>query len=605
MSDLSEIVGAWAYALGTEWLPLGPVLLVSPFLAALAWRRADERTRATVGRWLPIAALALSIAVGVGLVLARASVVDDAYVSFRYSRNLLEGHGLVYNVGDRVEGYTNFLWTLYVALGMALTGIDAPFVALAGCVAAFAANVGLTWAIGRRLAAGAPYVPLAASLLAVQHTFVMFGTSGLETGAATTLLLAALWVSFDPGPRNAAGAGLLCALGVLTRPDHAVFYAALGLALLVRRRSVRDLVAFCAPGVLVLAHAAWRYQYYGDFAPNTYYAKSADLTYWSQGIVYVATFWLGSQLWIVALLTLGWVAVPARTDPARLYKAFVVPALGVYVVYVMKVGGDFMMGRFFVVVVPIVLLAAEDLARTLLLRGARIRLGSAVRLPSGLLVAGLLLATAGGGSLVEPRTIRWFQADEGTVYQVGDWSPFTIAHGSFRVGNAFRDLFTERGLHPVIATSGIGMVGYYSDLPLVDMRGLTDRTVAHQVLKKRGHPGHEKWPTAEYLRERRVNFVRMPFHGADRAAVTELRFDRDVGKAWHVWIYDRALMDTLARTSPEIRFVDFPRWLDGYLARIATVPLAQRREDLAFFRVYYFDWNDDPVRLQALEAASG
>ena len=38
-------------------------------------------------------------------------LTDDAFISFRYVRNLLEGHGLVFNPGERGEGYSNFLWT--------------------------------------------------------------------------------------------------------------------------------------------------------------------------------------------------------------------------------------------------------------------------------------------------------------------------------------------------------------------------------------------------------------------------------------------------------------------------------------------------------------
>ena len=43
-------------------------------------------------------------------------VMDDAYISFRYARNLVEHSQLVFNLGERVEGYTNFLWTLLAAL---------------------------------------------------------------------------------------------------------------------------------------------------------------------------------------------------------------------------------------------------------------------------------------------------------------------------------------------------------------------------------------------------------------------------------------------------------------------------------------------------------
>ena len=55
--------------------------------------------------------------------IVRKFTVDDAYISFRYARNLADGLGLVYNAGERIEGYTNFLWTVLLAGGIEL-GID-------------------------------------------------------------------------------------------------------------------------------------------------------------------------------------------------------------------------------------------------------------------------------------------------------------------------------------------------------------------------------------------------------------------------------------------------------------------------------------------------
>ena len=52
--------------------------------------------------------------------IAKSWTGDDAFISFRYAQNLVEGKGLVYNAGEKVEGYSNFLWTMLVALGMEL-----------------------------------------------------------------------------------------------------------------------------------------------------------------------------------------------------------------------------------------------------------------------------------------------------------------------------------------------------------------------------------------------------------------------------------------------------------------------------------------------------
>jgi hypothetical protein len=75
---------------------------------------------------LSVAGIAALLALWLPVVFTRQSeiiggvrywwLVDDAMISMRYARNLAEGSGLVWNVGERVEGYTNLLWTLFMTL---------------------------------------------------------------------------------------------------------------------------------------------------------------------------------------------------------------------------------------------------------------------------------------------------------------------------------------------------------------------------------------------------------------------------------------------------------------------------------------------------------
>jgi hypothetical protein len=59
-----------------------------------------------------------AVVTGAVLAAARFWVCDDAFISFRYADNLVRGHGLVFNLGERVEGFTNLAWTLWAALGL-------------------------------------------------------------------------------------------------------------------------------------------------------------------------------------------------------------------------------------------------------------------------------------------------------------------------------------------------------------------------------------------------------------------------------------------------------------------------------------------------------
>jgi hypothetical protein len=205
-------------------------------------------------------------------------------------------------------------------------------------------------------------------------------------------------------------------------------------------------------------------------------------------------------------------------------------------------------------------------------------------------------------SLVPARTIRWYLADEGSVYPVTGWRPIVIDHPSYRIGHAVGATLHDRGIDALIATGTIGMVGYYGQEPLLDLHGLTDRTVARQPLTKRGHIGHEKFADRPYLLARGVRLVQSASLCADgpHPDVTAVTLRGRAEKPWCLLTYERALMDRLRREAPEWEFVAFDSWLDGYLAHLDDVPIAQLRDDVAWFDEYYFGTNVDPDRRAVL-----
>ena len=150
---------------------------------------------------------------------------DDAFISFRYARNLLEGRGLVFNPGEYVEGYTNFLWVLELAALWGLLGVPpeqaAPWLSVA-CTVGTLAALGL-WCARlpmlrrRRLAAW-----MAFGLLCSSATFAVWTSGGgLETRQFTLFIVVAvvclsLWRSERWG---LAAASLSLALAAGTRPE--------------------------------------------------------------------------------------------------------------------------------------------------------------------------------------------------------------------------------------------------------------------------------------------------------------------------------------------------------------------------------------------------
>src|SRR4051812_17012174 len=119
-------------------------------------------------------------------------VIDDAYISFRYARNLDAGRGLTFNPGEHVEGYTNYLWTLLLAgafrVGLSPEGFSYVLSVASTGVAALA-----TIRIGRVLSGTSNVAIWAAVLLCTNAAFITFGTSGLETMFQTALLAVTAW----------------------------------------------------------------------------------------------------------------------------------------------------------------------------------------------------------------------------------------------------------------------------------------------------------------------------------------------------------------------------------------------------------------------------
>lgn len=626
-SEISlEILSRYFEVLIEVW-PQVLVLFLCPIALGLfsiyVIRKRKLKLSKPILRWFEWVVLVGAAAVSIWLALSEASIVDDAFISCRYARHLAEGHGLVYNVGERVEGYTNFLWTVLIALGSLITQIETPFVALCLSLASMVANLFVVLLVGRKLSKDHRpliYLPVAVGLMSIQHTMVEFGTTGLETSAASLFVnLGILFLISKDTAKNHALAGSMLILAALTRPDHGIFFAAGGvtvlyfsvrLAISEHQRGVKALfkasftkvASFSAPFLVYLAYLTWKYAYYGSLLPNTYFAKSADSAYFRQGFFYAMTFYLGSHFWLIALVFIGWLFWPSSVKAARL-KLFAGLSFVLYNVYVLKVGGDFMYGRFYLSLIPMLLLGSEDFIYAIKTRGSSLL--SFRHCLGSLVVTGLVLSTAFGVRIIGPEYHRWYIANEGEVYRLEQIYPPRINHANFRVGNIFNEALPQRDIRPVLATSGIGMLGYYSRLEVVDIVGLTDSYVAHLPITRRGRPGHERTAPMEYLRERNVLFGRFGRHqGHPRQYRNLARVTLPTSTGYNQWFivaYQRDLLAKIRDVSPEIRFRDFETYLDSYIHNIGAKSRKVVNDDVQWFDGYYFDHNDDPERRKAID----
>ena len=607
----------------------------------------------------------------------RAWVCDDAFISFRYARNLARGLGLVFNAGERVEGFTNFLWTLLlvpfatfdfdletvsVAVGLicraglfaivflygrflfASVRFSTPGDATSAHVSATGVTSSNAWS---RLAGLLSFVPLALPAIAVHAHLNVHATSGLESSLFVLLvtwgvLLVCRDFAADESPCGRAGLGAL-ALSALVRPDGLVFYGAFALFVFVRSflrdapdptrgrlaRVFRETIAanFVFLAVFLPCRLAL-FAYFGQLLPNTFYAKSGHAAYWDQGLRYVGLYF--ASYWTLGLLLVFFPAraaflffcsrfrIPAarehdgferfhdepthflaafprfRDALTRFREAFLRDtgvwaarfAVALWLFYIARVGGDFMFARFLLPVTPLLFLLFEERLRPMV--------G-----PHPLALAFVCMTLALG-------TMARFDPYRGAPVPI--ISGISEEHKIYTPANLARLKRTALDLKSAVlaARPTVAFVGaqaalvYYWDVPLAieAETGLTDRFIAARVLKKRGRIGHEKRATLEYLQKRRVSFLLSPAPPERRGPLTDL-FIQGFPASFEIICWVPPVMNALKQDS-RFRFADLTKYLDDYIAA-PPQSVSRRRADLEFFRRFYFDHANDPVRLRRLE----
>ena len=165
--------------------------------------------------------LAALLVAGLVPVLATDAPQDDAYITYRYAMNFANGDGFVFNVGEKpVEGYTNFLWTLIIGLGMR-AGVEPEGFAPGLGLAATGGVALLTALLARARGARGWLAALAALVYAVRPGLTVHAMSGLETPLFALLFLGGLLprMRAKRRPRDELVSGLCLALAALTRPE--------------------------------------------------------------------------------------------------------------------------------------------------------------------------------------------------------------------------------------------------------------------------------------------------------------------------------------------------------------------------------------------------
>ncbi|MCB9762985.1 MAG: hypothetical protein H6739_24510 [Alphaproteobacteria bacterium] len=451
-------------------------------------------------RRLGVAGLGLagSAALGLGAAHHWGRWIDDAYITFRYSLNLLQGRGMVFNPGERLEGITNLGWALMMTpwadddpLGVArVFGLAATFATLV---------VLLRWGASRSL----PALGAAVAVLVLPAWVPFAAVQGLET-PAVMLLVTLGWARYA---RELAGGGAPLAgpamgLAPAMRPDAALLPALVGLWHLVRGPTWSRRVAVSVGAVLLGAAGlvGLKMWWFGAILPNTFHVKTGPWPFLG-GAQYVATFLqdpspaFGVVVVLAVLVALGFAARrDDRALPGLVFAAWLTMSWAV--------NGDFFSNFRLLVPAWPALAAAVAVAVDALGR----RMGP---LGPGMLTLGVVLALMPHLQVAElSHAVDRSAFPRSSARTVPYPAPLLTPWTSPMWNQGLRDqwtfnsawVLTHTDPRDAVAITDIGLVSYLNDNPVVDLLGLTDAVMA-------GRSGEDEGAQWAYLRERADHII--------------------------------------------------------------------------------------------------
>ena len=570
------------------------------------------------GRFIVLAAIAILISIVYSYKLRWLG--DDIFIGLRYVQNFLDGNGLVYNKGEKVEGFTDFLWIMLISFFSwmkcnPLTTVQTlGIVSAVGTLTIFSVII---YKISSRLAIFIiPFVTLA---LALNYDFNTWSTSGLEASFFSFLLSSSFYIYFFSAfleKKKLVLSGLFICLALLTRPDTLlILFVANGLIVLyhlINKNSIPKIISILflfnlSIIFIYIPYFIWRYNYYGFIFPNTYYDKLGNESLFSKGFYYIWLYFKPHFISFLILFLPPFIFFPIlKNKPLLKLKEFLSDnwnaayATCIAIVYsyllgfVAKVGGDFMYARFIIPIAPfiyfIIFYSILKLSKPTYLNIIFVLLLCGSFVETKLRLAIFQALDKNGKEIT---TLNRDIADERYVYT----SYFKIEE-EIKLGKAIHRAFEGMDAKLLIR-GGQACMGYYANFPYVqEFHGLTDTLIAHSVIKTRGRIGHEKHGTTEYFQNKGIHFLfnRTPL-SKDQFKYAQLDVP-PYSIRTEIITYNNVIIGQLKqRLGDGFKYTDFQAYLDDYIQN--KLPLKTKEElkaDYDNFYLYYFKHNDDKVR---------
>jgi hypothetical protein len=385
--------------------------------------------------------------------------IDDAYIHMRVARNFANGFGPVFNVGDRVEATSSPMWTLLLGALLRI-GIN-DYHAVLALEFLTTAGTAIATALLGYLAGGIVAAVAAPLLVAVLPSFAVWAGSGMETPLAFCALAVTVFAVLSVrSVRGAVLAGMLSGQLVWVRPEMMALVLTLGAAAvypLPRDARSRAFIGFGVAWVVpVMMLFTARHAYFHEWLPNTYYAKVAEggIVQRIRGLHYVSIF-------VVQHVLLVLLAAYAAVRKKGVVRWLGVIALNLALSIVWSGGDGFTFSRL---TLPALLLVCVMVASLL----------------EGVPLERQVLA----GGAVTLLSVAW------PLKGSGEFSSYMAGAAYAQSAERIAALMSQmpKGM---VATEGIGAIGYITERPILDLVGLADKHIARSKRIPGARIGHD------------------------------------------------------------------------------------------------------------------
>ena len=436
-------------------------------------------------------------------------IAEDAFITFRFAKNIANGHGFIWNIGETpVEGYTNFLWVVICALAMKIGFNVLLFSQIVGVLSSIGTII-FTYLFSIKILKLNRLCSLIPCLfLAISGPFATWASSGMETNIFGLFSIAGSYYFasyyIQKSKRYLFISSWFLFLATLTRPEGIIFFVLFIIISLIKlgrdfkKNSNLYFVASLFYIVPFMTYFIWRFSYYGYLLPNTFYAKTGGTVFQVlRGVKYSGSFYIyfitPLLLSIIFFLRKIKISFFLKKINSNLIKTHIGLSICfilclVYTFYIIFIGGDYMaMYRFFVPILPFIYLIFGYINNSLFCFSNKY--------PRDLSFAKYFFIFAIAATLIHSLPIekKIFPKPSGhhgnyRGVEIERWHSARLS----LIGNFFDEY--KKNTNESLLTGAIGAIAYCSNMKIYGFNGLVDTHIAHIEKKNlgKGFPGHEK-----------------------------------------------------------------------------------------------------------------